>query len=116
MKLYRFTGSVFRDEGDDPRCVIYLKVLDVVKETPCGFWVHDGRWISKTARKRYAYPTIDEARHAFRCRTRSHVEHCQRRLEDAQLVASEEVGDYEPPRLPTWARGAYIWSNYKKEN
>jgi hypothetical protein len=43
--------------------------FELIKETPCGYWITDlfdhdhlyKRWVSKTARKRYAYPTREGA-------------------------------------------------------
>lgn len=70
MKLYRYIAG-FRYSGieldtldvcatakPDPVLLTY----GVFKETPKGYWIREGRgqrerWVSKTSRKRFAYPT-----------------------------------------------------------
>jgi len=43
----------------------------VLRETPCGFWIaldtwgDQEKWVSKTGRKRYAYPTEELAKESF---------------------------------------------------
>ena len=58
------------NEYDDPlpgplTTEIYLVEYKVVKHTPKGVWLTAGMgsgiWVSKTARKRFAYPTREEA-------------------------------------------------------
>lgn len=93
MKLYRYSvvwESVSDEWGDHDYTSSRLSVrtYEVVKETPCGYWVFmpfDGRrWVSKTSRKRLAHPTEAEALDAFIRRKKSHIEHCHRRLDRAE--------------------------------
>ena len=52
---------------------VFLRKFNLVKETPKGYWIrqrssffnHEQRWISKTAKKRLAYPTELEAITSF---------------------------------------------------
>jgi hypothetical protein len=62
---------------------IKLSVFVGVKETEKGYWIKDKglvdmsgikpRWISKTSRKRFAYPTKEEALNSFVIRTHRRV-------------------------------------------
>lgn len=59
----------------------------VVKETPKGYWIDEfgfKRWISKTGKKRYAYPTMIEAINSFCCKKHRYAIHLKRRLDDAK--------------------------------
>jgi len=53
-----------------PNPKVELREYNLWKETPKGYWIgygnpkkldDGGRWVSKTARKRFAYPTKEEA-------------------------------------------------------
>lgn len=87
MKFYRYEIVAYED---GPR--IFLWKFNLVKETPKGYWISMGkndykskdRWVSKTSKKRYAYPTLEEAKVSFRARTKrrisileAQVRHCQ---------------------------------------
>lgn len=99
---YRYTerGHVRLDGPRDLPSYQY----PVVRETPCGVWLQDGfrrRWVSKTARKRFAYPTREEARESYRIRKRRHVEHLETQLRRARELLKQaetflETGRYEP--------------------
>lgn len=103
MKLYRY--SVIRESVADEwgghaytNVRLYMVSFDVVKETPCGFWIStlfsNRRWVSKTSRKRFAHPSPAEALEAFKRRKEAHVEHCRRRLHNAEeelFIAEREV-------------------------
>lgn len=100
MKFYRYEGLVF--EGG-PR--IIEEVFHLVKETPCGYWIHHQpnyntaiknlvfakfwekpKWVSKTTRKRFAYPTQEEALKGFVARKVRQVE-----ILEYKLIVSEEL-------------------------
>lgn len=81
MKMfYRIRDYSVYDRG----VAIMMMEYKVIKETPCGYWIYpihsnpdihgNGRspaslplskWVSKTSRKRYAYPTPAEAMESF---------------------------------------------------
>lgn len=68
MRLYRADYTRYTD---GPR--VFIESFMVVKETPCGYWIelHEGdgsRWVSATGKKRYAYPTVEEALAGWRAR------------------------------------------------
>jgi hypothetical protein len=90
MKFYRY--ETYQYEYDPE---LFLKEFDQIKETPCGWWIgtnssflclHGDRrkWASKTARKRYAYPTKKEALVNFKAR-----KHRQIQILKAQLLSAE---------------------------
>lgn len=102
-KLFRYEAL---NQEDGPR--LYLRDYDVIAETPCGYWVADyckwpkqKRWVSKTSRKRFAHPTVQEAGAAYYHRKASFVDHCERRLErarrEAALIDKEGVPLDPPP-------------------
>lgn len=89
MQFYRY---VLEDVSESlgtlviPGVKVNLQEYNLVKETPKGYWInifntHDGLsiWISKTSRKRFAYPTRMEALFSFKMRT-------QKRLKIARLT------------------------------
>jgi hypothetical protein len=91
---------------------VYVSYVEfvVIKVTPQGGWIlergdHDyvesmterfpdtdytdwvkqrRRWVSFDSRKRYAYPTKDEALNSLKARAFHHLAHCKRRLQRAQ--------------------------------
>lgn len=77
---------------DECGVAIYLRIFAVKKETPCGVWLADeygvslNRWVSKTSRKKYAFPTKEEAWTSFIARKTK-----QRRLLFAQLQRVEAL-------------------------
>lgn len=82
MKFYRYEDREIYDRG----IKIQKLTFQLEKETPCGYWITDGynqRWISKTSRKRYAYPTKEEAYANFIARKKRQIEHLERQLDRA---------------------------------
>lgn len=82
MKLYRYEDVNYLN-----RVTIRERKFEILKETPCGFWIerweharNEKRWVSSTARKRYAYPTRKEAMINFKAR-----KYRQLQLVEAQL-------------------------------
>ena len=84
MKFYRYDIQNYASLGADgdyitptiPSPNIELTVLNLHKETPKGYWVGYGslepgklrgqsKWVSKTSKKRFAYPTKEEALKSF---------------------------------------------------
>jgi hypothetical protein len=85
--LYRF-----KDIRDTMGIRVIKKKFKVVKETPCGYWVrlyysfNDKKWVSKVAKKRYAYPTEQEAMTNFKARKRRQIEILSAQLQDAKVA------------------------------
>lgn len=79
MELYRFVTvyeSEFESEG------LRLHKYEVDRETPCGYWLKDKRfingvikerWVSNNSMKRWAYPTKQEALVNFTKRTKKRM-------------------------------------------
>ena len=81
MEFYRYE-TVRAEYGP----FIRLNTFNLHKETPKGYWIgygslHEGqlrshsKWVSKTGKKRYAYPTKDEAlvNYIKRCEIRTEI-------------------------------------------
>ena len=99
MKFYRYEEIQY-EAG--PR--LYVRTMYLVRETPCGHWISDDehpkeddiyfykdqyhrkRWISKTSRKRFAYPTLKEALDNFKARKRRQVAILTYRLDNARAA------------------------------
>jgi hypothetical protein len=85
----------------------------LIKETPCGWWIHSNRhhnlkgknkmilfhterphWVSKTSRKKFAYPTQNEALEGFKARKRRQITILEHKLMKAQAaIRIAENGD-----------------------
>lgn len=92
--FYRFEG--LSDEED-----VYLEKFCVIRETPKGCWIEYGggeKFILAGVGKRFAYPTIEEAKISFLKRTEYWIGHLQanlsrahKRLDTAKWLQSTEV-------------------------
>lgn len=81
MKLYRY------ERGRNANGVyIWLWEMQVEKETPAGYRIFFNRWVSKTAKKRFAYPTIEEAQRNFMKRTHRCRAILQSRIDDTDAI------------------------------
>lgn len=75
VQFFGYTDSLWTD-GD---CKPYLSTYLLVRETPKGYWLRnehfygDEFWVSKTSRKRRAYPTKEEALNGYLHRKRRQV-------------------------------------------
>lgn len=90
------------DEFDNPlgppRVRVCILKFEVDKLTPKGVWISRGfmgrRFVLKSARKRYACPTLAEALESFVARKRKQINIYSRRIsnaEDALQMAIQEV-------------------------
>jgi hypothetical protein len=71
---------------DEPIVDVYLKRYSVIKHTPKGVWLDNGRFVLKDARKRYACPTVEEARDSFKARKTAQIRILRRRARSAELA------------------------------
>ncbi len=83
-KFYRF---VDRQYSDGVRIV--KEEFNLAKETPCGYWIKDefffgDRWVSKTARKRFAYPSESLALESFIARKKKQIRILESQLNQAK--------------------------------
>jgi hypothetical protein len=100
MKFYRYEDVEY-EYG--PR--IYERIFYLVRETPCGYWISSNlhynekdenewffhiserkKWVSKTARKRFAYPDRESAMDNFRARKRRQIDILEYRLNRAKMA------------------------------
>lgn len=124
MIFYRYDARSYSTGCDDDGYggstyhVLDCHEYELVRETPKGYWIKvfmQEHWISKTARKRYAYPTKEEALEGFIQRKKSAAGHAMSRLgrQKTYLLLGEqelEKLNGQPPRystkptitLPTW--------------
>jgi hypothetical protein len=120
MKFYRYEDVQYTD---GPR--IHELVLYLVRETPCGYWISPRRhyneadedkwffyygdrkrWVSKTTRKRYAYPTKAEAMANFKARKRRQIDILEYRLNRAKkALQSVCEGPEELKQMALWLEG-----------
>lgn len=79
-----FMGDDDYPKFDFPNITLVLQTYNVWKETPKGYWYGYGtqtnnslrgeaRWVSKNARKRFVYPTKEEALDNYIKRTEKRV-------------------------------------------
>lgn len=90
-----------------PNPKLILKKFNLWKETPKGYWIgyglpntlnNGGRWVSKTAKKRYAYPTKKEALINFIKRNERRVKILKRQVWSCEISlndAKKELENYE---------------------
>ena len=83
MNLYRFEDTLHAD-----RVHIYEHSYRVLKETPCGYWIDifKKKWVSKVAKKRYAYPTRFEAMTNFKARKKRQIQILSAQLDNAKAA------------------------------
>lgn len=85
-----------------PNPKLELKIFNLHKETPKGFWIGYGysglksplKWVSKTAKKRYAYPTEQEALINFIKRNERRIEIIQYQIDSCIIgvnIAKEKL-------------------------
>jgi len=106
MKHYR----AYVQDGIEPK--VEYDTYEVVKETPCGYWiVHEydiplydydikrryflkdhTRWVHKHSRKRYAYPTKKEALNSLIIRRTRQVDILKARLDQANMELAVAKG------------------------
>lgn len=65
-KLYRYEGYSQGGivEVYHVSCVTY----NIIRTTPKGWWIQGDTWVSNSAKKRYAYPSKEEALASFKKR------------------------------------------------
>lgn len=108
-KLYRYE-EFDHGEGYGPNVRVRLSAFNVIKRTPKGCWISipfgwKPRWVSLEAKKRFAYPTKEEALKSFIARKRRQVSILSYQKERAEIAlqigkSMLEQGDFgdEPRR------------------
>ncbi len=105
IKFYRYEAVNYAsiDEFGDfttgfPNPTIELRTLNLHRETPKGYWIgygkpgqysSKGRWVSKTSKKRFAYPTKEEALNNFVLRKTRQIQILKAQLENCTVAISK---------------------------
>jgi hypothetical protein len=90
-----YDGEYYSSVIPNPK--IELRTFNLLKETLKGYWVGygslsegslrgQGRWVSKTAKKRYAYPTKEEALKNFTKRTEKRLKIAEETVRLCKIV------------------------------
>ena len=90
--FYRYEAVEYGTIGYDGEYVesiypcpkVVLREYDLLKETPKGYWISAGKWVSKKGRKRFAYPTQKEAIINFIKRNESRVKILSRQVHSCE--------------------------------
>lgn len=108
LRFYRYETDLFILFGDDiPQVRNKLRMFDLLRETPKGYWIVPERanseryrekykrWIPKESKKRFAYPTKSEAYHGYIKRMDRYIHILKSRLNNAQTALLIAKGDKE---------------------
>lgn len=111
MKFYRYDWVEYASFNDDdiyqshfPNPTIYINEYNLVRETEKGYWISYGfytggklrshaRWISKVSRKKYAYPTKEEAKFNFIKRQEKRIRILEHQLSCCKIALSKVKND-----------------------
>lgn len=102
MKFYRYEAREYASLDVDgefvspiiPNPKLELSKYRLIKETPKGYWIglesfHSDiwkKWVSKTSRKRFAYPSKEEALAAYIKRTEKRVKILKRQIRSCEIT------------------------------
>jgi len=104
MNLYRY-DSTLTDGGQ----YVYCNEYRIDRETPKGYWIeNETKWVSSNGKRRWAYPTIEEAWESFVARKTRQVMILQRQLsyaEDLLSMTKREQATTRPLMVPRIAFG-----------
>ncbi len=107
--LYRYIDGWILDDMEYVRP--YLRQYTVIKETECGWWFmipysSKKKWVSKSGRKRFAYPTRELALNSYIIRKRRQIAHGEWTVKKAKrfLDVATEMQDGKSD-LCTWCAG-----------
>jgi hypothetical protein len=92
MNLYRYEDIVTGYIGSFPIIKVRLSEYYVTKETPKGYHIFSfpfRTWVSKTAKKRFAYPTKEEALMSFKLRKTRQISILKTHLDQAEQALIE---------------------------
>jgi hypothetical protein len=92
-KIYYRVDSLPFPLGD--RTVVMMREYPVIRETRCGLT----KWVKRGGKKRWAYPTREQAVESFRARKKRLIEICKWRIEEAEQALAAAIIDQEEARL-----------------
>lgn len=114
LPLYHYRFSGLKDNRIEFGMIsitsaLCLESFRTVGETPCGYWISYGygddrdRWVHKTSRRRFAYPSKGEAWESFCRRTHKFVARAEATLAHANanllMVNNMTVGQAEAQKV-----------------
>ncbi len=97
MILYRYDERDY-GEGCHPAVRIQLYEYSVVRETPKGYWIRipyyfGKKWVSNYTKKRFAYPSTEEAMLSFKARKRRQVAILEYKLSRASMALALAIAE-----------------------
>lgn len=101
---YRYEDRMSWSFDLEPFVEVVERSYPVAKRTPCGVWLGTGRGTKRfalnQARKRFAYPTVEEALTSFLARKRSQINIVEGQLKRARraLAIAEAIASAVPNR------------------
>lgn len=93
MELYRYERGYYNAATLDAP-YLFLDTIQVIGETKCGYWIETytgKRWVASTGKKRYAYPTKQEAYDSFIARTHRCITLLKAQLKQAEGYATAKM-------------------------
>lgn len=101
MTFYRYEAVQYAEHDIDgelvsprfPNPTIELRKYDMIKQTAKGYWIGDKsfpllarKWVSTTSKKKFAYPTKDEALLNFIKRTEKRITILEHQIEFSKAI------------------------------
>jgi hypothetical protein len=89
--MYRYVETHYVDS-----VLVSIQAYKIVAFTPCGMFINvwgKKKWLSNNWRKKYAYPTVEEAEEAFIKRKERQILILSSQLEDAKLARKIVLND-----------------------
>ena len=114
MEFYRYSyyevGSIYEEEPFSlkmfPNIKLRIDSFSLVKETEKGYWIRSPydsygfkRWVSKTAKKRFAYPTKEEALNNLVIRTKRRLNYLEHDINACRKVLILAENEKVNPKL-----------------
>jgi hypothetical protein len=127
-KFYRYSDWSFESDRGLIETRLEEEVLFMVRETPCGWWISEDKtydwkadrkyrvlqlgsqphWVSKTSRKKYAYPTRKEALESFLARKMRQISILDFQVQGARNAYKEALMLQQEGKFPKTKR--YPWN------
>lgn len=92
--LYRIEGFGSSYEDGSSYVDIYIRSFQTIRQTPQGYWINDygkDRWVSNNSKKRYAYPTVAEAKINFIKRKKKYLQILKSKVKQTEAILVEAL-------------------------
>lgn len=89
MEFFRYEDTLYTDGVR-----VQERKFELIDETPKGYWIklfscfNDKKWVSKTSRNRFAFPTREEALINFEARKKRQIQILKAQLSNAKYALS----------------------------